>query len=65
MVRFGEVMKGFLPIAGISTLGLTDTRRPVDGLLGFAALNPTYACDVGWVERSEAQHRRSGKQPMG
>ncbi len=27
------------------------------GSLGFAALNPTYEAQVGWVERSEAQHR--------
>ncbi|MCD4863582.1 malonate decarboxylase holo-ACP synthase [Pseudomonas sp. PLB05] len=27
------------------------------GPLGFAALNPTYEAQVGWVERSEAQHR--------
>ncbi|MCI1011443.1 malonate decarboxylase holo-ACP synthase [Pseudomonas oryzihabitans] len=26
-------------------------------MLGFAALNPTYEAPVGWVERSEAQHR--------
>ncbi|MBB2895777.1 malonate decarboxylase holo-ACP synthase [Pseudomonas sp. AS2.8] len=27
------------------------------GSLGFAALNSTYEAPVGWVERSEAQHR--------
>ena len=27
------------------------------GSLGFAALNPTCEAQVGWVERSEAQHR--------
>ena len=27
------------------------------GMLGFAALNPTCEAPVGWVERSEAQHR--------
>ncbi|MDR6178566.1 phosphoribosyl-dephospho-CoA transferase [Pseudomonas sp. SORGH_AS 211] len=27
------------------------------GPLGFAALNPTYAAPVGWVEQREAQHR--------
>ncbi|QDD88476.1 malonate decarboxylase holo-ACP synthase [Pseudomonas oryzihabitans] len=27
------------------------------GLLGFAALNPTYEAPVGWVEQREAQHR--------
>jgi len=27
------------------------------GSLGFAALNPTYEAQVGWVEQREAQHR--------
>ena len=27
------------------------------GMLGFAALNPTYEAQVGWVEQGEAQHR--------